>query len=191
MLSQLTSIGSDNSLSPGRRQAIIWTNAGILLIRPLGTSFNEILIKTNIFIHENAFESVVCKMASILSRPQCVNMGPVNTQGLPPLLVLYFPSQPRCQWIHQALFIVTFNFAYKKRMTKILTHGHMLCMWRIFQDMKQNSMYQTVTGTCIVLLNNFIITRTKCHGTPINIIITRATHMTIRSWTRQVPQLKS
>ena len=28
----LTIIGSDNGLSPGRRQAIIWTNAGILLI---------------------------------------------------------------------------------------------------------------------------------------------------------------
>ena len=36
-------IGSDNGLSPGRRQAIIWTNTGILLIRPLGTNFSEIL----------------------------------------------------------------------------------------------------------------------------------------------------
>ena len=36
----LTIIGSDNGLSPGRRQAIIWTNAGILLIGPLGTIFN-------------------------------------------------------------------------------------------------------------------------------------------------------
>ena len=27
-------IGLDNGLSPSRRQAIIWTNAGILLIRP-------------------------------------------------------------------------------------------------------------------------------------------------------------
>ena len=36
-VSDLTSIGSDNGLSPGRRQAIIRTNAGILLIRPLGT----------------------------------------------------------------------------------------------------------------------------------------------------------
>ena len=34
-------IGSDN----GRRQAIIWTNAGILLIEPLGTNFSDILIK--------------------------------------------------------------------------------------------------------------------------------------------------
>ena len=37
-----TVIGSDNGLSPGRRQAIIWTNAGILLIGPLGTNFSEI-----------------------------------------------------------------------------------------------------------------------------------------------------
>ena len=37
---KLTIIASDNGLSPGRRQAIIWTNAGILLIGPLGTNFN-------------------------------------------------------------------------------------------------------------------------------------------------------
>ena len=44
-VSKVTIIGSDNDLSPGRRQAIIWTNAGILLIRPLGTNFNEMLIE--------------------------------------------------------------------------------------------------------------------------------------------------
>ena len=36
-------IGSDNGLSAGRRQAIIWTNAGILLIGPLGTNLSDIL----------------------------------------------------------------------------------------------------------------------------------------------------
>ena len=41
----LTIIGSDNGLSPGRHQAIIWTNAGILLIGPLGTNSSEILIE--------------------------------------------------------------------------------------------------------------------------------------------------
>ena len=40
-VSKLTMIGSDNGLSPGRRQAIIWTNAGILLIQNLGTNFSE------------------------------------------------------------------------------------------------------------------------------------------------------
>ena len=44
-VNKLTIIGSDNGLSPGRRQAIIWTNAGILLIGPLGTNFPEILIE--------------------------------------------------------------------------------------------------------------------------------------------------
>ena len=48
-VSDLTSIGSDNGLSPGRRQAIIRTNAGILLIRPLGTNFSEILIGIQTF----------------------------------------------------------------------------------------------------------------------------------------------
>ena len=43
--SDLTIIGSDNGLSPGRRQAIIWTNAEIVLIGPLGTNFNEILFE--------------------------------------------------------------------------------------------------------------------------------------------------
>ena len=43
-VSKLTIIGSDHGLSPGRRQAIIWTNAGILLIRPLGTNFSEMFI---------------------------------------------------------------------------------------------------------------------------------------------------
>ena len=43
--SKLAIIGSDNGLSPDRRQAIIWTNAGLLLIGPVGTNFSEILIE--------------------------------------------------------------------------------------------------------------------------------------------------
>ena len=45
----LTITGPDNGLSPGRRQAIIWTNAGILLIGALGTNVSEILIKIDTF----------------------------------------------------------------------------------------------------------------------------------------------
>ena len=50
-------IGSDNGLSRGRRQAIIWTSSGILLIGPLETNFSEILIETH------ASKNIVCKMA--------------------------------------------------------------------------------------------------------------------------------
>ena len=34
-ISKRTNIDSDDGLTPGRRQAIIWTNTGILLIRPM------------------------------------------------------------------------------------------------------------------------------------------------------------
>ena len=70
-----TTIGSDNGLSPDRRQAIIWTITGILLIGPLGTNFSEISIEINLYIviQANAFQNIVWKMAAILSRPQCVN----------------------------------------------------------------------------------------------------------------------
>ena len=66
---KLTSIGSDNGLSPERHQAIVPTNAGILLIGPLGTNLSDILIGIQTF---SALENVVCKMTSILSRPQSV-----------------------------------------------------------------------------------------------------------------------
>ena len=71
-VSKLTSIASDNGLWPGRRQAIIWNNVGILFIGPLGTNFN-FNRNSIIFIVENMFENVVCEMSAILSRPQCVN----------------------------------------------------------------------------------------------------------------------
>ena len=48
----LTIIGSDDGLSPILRQAIIWSNAGMLLIRPLGTNFSEILIEIHIFSYK-------------------------------------------------------------------------------------------------------------------------------------------
>ena len=59
-VSKLSIIGSDNGLSPGRRQAIIWTNAGILLIRTLGTNFSEILCE----IHSFSFSKMHLKMSS-------------------------------------------------------------------------------------------------------------------------------
>ena len=76
---KLTTIVSDNGLSPGRRQATIWTIAGILLIGPLGTNFSEILTGIQTFSFKKMrLKNVVCEMASILSRPQCV-----NTKGNP------------------------------------------------------------------------------------------------------------
>ena len=59
-IDKLTIIGSDNGLSPGLSQAIIWTIAGILLIGPLGTNFSEILIKIITF----SFKKMPLKVSS-------------------------------------------------------------------------------------------------------------------------------
>ena len=72
---KLTIIASDNGLSPGRRQAIIWTNAGILLIGPLETNFNEILFE----IYTFSFKKMHLKMSSAKWRPFC--LGPNVLMG--------------------------------------------------------------------------------------------------------------
>ena len=75
----LAIIGSVNGLSPGRRQAINWTNAGILLIRPPGTNFNEILIE----IYAFSFTKIHLKMSSGKRRPFCLRLNVLKTTWLP------------------------------------------------------------------------------------------------------------
>ena len=69
-----TNIGSDNGLSPGRRQAIIWTNAGILLIGPLATNFSEILIEILAF----SFKKICLNVSSVKRRPSCLGLNVLN-----------------------------------------------------------------------------------------------------------------
>ena len=74
-VSKLTVIASDNGLSPGRRQAIIWNNDGILLIWPLGTNFSEILIE----IHSFSFRKMRLKVSSAKWWPFCLGLNVLNT----------------------------------------------------------------------------------------------------------------
>ena len=69
-IGKLNIIASDNGLSPGGRQAIIWTNAEILLIEPLGTKFNE--------IHTFSFKKMYLKMLSAKQRPFCLGPNVLN-----------------------------------------------------------------------------------------------------------------
>ena len=70
-VSDLTIIGSDIGLSPSRRQGIIRTNAGILLIRPLGTNFSEFLVEILIF----SFKKMRLKVSSAKRRPFCLGLN--------------------------------------------------------------------------------------------------------------------
>ena len=74
---KLTIIGSNDGLSPSRRQAIIWTNAGILLIGPRGTSFSEILIGTQAF----SFRKMHLKMSPAKWRRFCLGLNVLKLSG--------------------------------------------------------------------------------------------------------------
>ena len=102
-ISKLTIIESDNDLSLGQCQAIIWTNAGILLIQIMGAHFGEILSK----LHTVSFKKMHLKLLSgkwhpFLSWLQCVKTQQNATNN--PLYtwflrcsILYFNSSPTGQ----------------------------------------------------------------------------------------------
>ena len=66
-----TTICSSNVLSPGRCKAIIWTNAGILLIGPFETNFSEISIE----IYRFSFRKMYLKMSSGNLQPFCLGLS--------------------------------------------------------------------------------------------------------------------
>ena len=90
-VSKLTIIGSDHGLSPGRRQAIIWTNAGILLNRTLRTNFSEILSE----IHTFSVKMSSAKWRQFCLGPQCVT---------------HMSSYVSIQWLHERHHCKTLTF---------------------------------------------------------------------------------
>ena len=93
---KLTIIASGNGLSPGRRQAIIWTNAGVLLIGPLGTNFSEILIVIETF----SFKKKHLKMSSGKCRPFCLGLNVLtgNDIGAPYIRCLMAVAMKLFHW---------------------------------------------------------------------------------------------
>ena len=92
-VSELTIIGSDNGLSPGRRQANIWNNAGLLTIEPLGPDFSEISIESQKFL----FKKIHLNMSSAKWRPFCLGLNVLKNKrwtwhqgsGTPCMLIRY------------------------------------------------------------------------------------------------------
>ena len=87
-VNDLTRIGSDNGLSPGRHQAIIRTNAGILLIRPLGTNFSEFSVEILIF----SFKKMRLKVSSVKRRPFCLGLNKLRCNWQEVKLMAWFQA---------------------------------------------------------------------------------------------------
>ena len=92
-------------LSPGRRQAIIWTNAGILLIGPLGTNFSEVLIEIHIF----SFKKMRLKVSSAKWRPFCFGLNVLKTlityDKLSSRLYVHITLRQDVTWFMKLLYV--------------------------------------------------------------------------------------
>ena len=124
----LTNIGSDNGLSPGRRQAIIWTNDGILSIGPLRTNISEILIAILTF----SFEKMRLKVSSAKRRPFCLGLNVLKWPWWCMTVVLKVAigicivrnlNVPKQTYTRINLYFVC-NATYSK-----FDYGYLVCVW--------------------------------------------------------------
>ena len=128
-VSKLTIIGSDNGLSPSRHQAIIWTNAGILLIRPSGTKFSEVLIEIDVF----SFKKMHLKMSSAKCRPFCLGLNVLSVvYGVCVLGYLKLIPLDKMDAISQTIFSDAFSwmksFVFRLKFHWSLCLGDLLTM---------------------------------------------------------------
>ena len=125
---KLTIIGSDNGLSPGRRKATIWTNAGILLIEPLGTKFSEILIGIQIF----SFTKMLLKKSSAKWRPFCLGLN-VLTQSPTALVFVDITGAHKLNWkyVETWLFVTASEQWPPGKISRVhtmtLSNGNIFC----------------------------------------------------------------
>ena len=120
-VTKLTIISSDNGLSPERRQAIIWTNAGILLIGPLGTNFSEILIEILTF----SFTKMRFKVSSAKWRPFCLGLNGLREKWTHKFEV----SGKEIQSCKGGNICLKHNISEMDTVTKCICSNHYIFLW--------------------------------------------------------------
>ena len=127
-VNKLTITGLNNGLSPGRRQAIIWTNAGILLIRTLGTNFRKIRSK----IHAFSFKKMHLKMSSAKWRLFCLGLNVLREKACfffphsRGLIELFLPKFWVKQWSGRMFYTTASSHTTASRQEIIRTNAGIL-----------------------------------------------------------------
>ena len=157
-INKLTIIGSDNGLSPGRCQAIIWTNAGILLIRTLGTNFSEILGE----IHSFSFSKTHLKMSSAKWRLFCPGLnvltkmvrGPQSRLKTKAYGLGFVPT-----WVSRAMFYIAWEAMIKTYIIKWGTIFDLKFSWRSgwVSEHRQNT-------TKLAIIHDELCSHEKCEA---------------------------
>ena len=81
MSQQTNQHGSDKDLSSVRHQAVIWNNAVVLLIGPLGTNFDEILIETYTFSYRKMHLKCRLKKSGHFVSTSCAKIQGNDTES--------------------------------------------------------------------------------------------------------------
>ena len=171
-VSKRTIVGSDNGLSPEQRQAIIWTNVGLLLIGPLGTNFSEIVIEIITF----SFKKMRLKVSSAKRRPFCLGLnvlmvtvtkkrmvskhtGGVHTQNvliLSPCRAQFYWKEKMFMHVFSHFFAITEEIKVTEPLSCVVTH--------LFR--KANNIWctgdtnsQSISSPVIILLNIHVSTQ--------------------------------
>ena len=113
-ISKLTIIVSDNGLSPGQDQAIIWNNAEKLLIEPSGTNFSEILFKILTF----SFPKMQLKMSSGKWRPFCLGLNVLYNEDHPHPRCPPSAQKPHFAWVLMMNTVIMFWCAISQHWSK-------------------------------------------------------------------------
>ena len=141
-ISKLTVISTDNGLSLCWRQAIVLTNAIILLIGPLGTNFSVISIKIDTF----SFQKMHLKMSSGKWQPFCLNLNVLRKQT--PMIISsclnYFYRNMICRYesyktyenliwfnIYYWYFVHTIRWCFASYWNNMIIWGSFQCKYRI------------------------------------------------------------
>ena len=152
-VSTLTVIGSDNGLSPGRRQAIIWTDAGILLIGTLGINFSEILIEIRIY----SFKKMGLKVSSAKWRPFCLGLNVLTVNWAVIGLIYMLTGEARL--LHDKLqltvsMIYMYMFTYAQIIEGIL--GYKIEISKIFRYFCSQNSHDTQTVYWLIKKHLFL-----------------------------------
>ena len=136
-VSKLTIIASHNGLPPGRCQAIIWTNAGLLSVGTLRTYYSEILIK----IQQFSLKKMHLKMLSA-KRRLCYH-GP-NVLGY-----RYLASLPS-----KTMSSSSFNSVDICKMVRLI-HFHVGCAVRIQHFWYLLAKEKNIEQTWLMIVRHF------------------------------------
>ena len=164
-VTKLTTSGSDNGLSPCRHQAIIWTNAGIALIGPLGRNISEILSA----IYAVSFKKMHLEMSSGKWQPSCLGLNVLNdingcywvffiVKSLPYVSLSCLWHQSRGQlYYHQDSSLEISKAA--RRLGKVLgltpndiTHGRLPCIYNSWVCVHKTEHVKTWTLQYLLLM---------------------------------------